>query len=355
MDRQISFEIRRAGPADAEAIARAHLDSILSIGPRYYDEAVVREWGAHIEAGLYVRAMARGEVFFVAIDARDPDHAVLGFSSHPVDDDEHGVGVYVRGKAARKGVGTALLRAAEHDAIAAGARRLTIDASLAAVDFYKRHRFTEVGRGSHRLPSGLSMPCVFMEKSLPTNAPSGRLALPLHTDRLRLRDFTNDDFDAIQAYASDGDVTRYMFFGPRTEDETRGYLDRMLASQRATPRMIWELAVVRVADEQLIGGCDLTLMRADEADLGFILRRDVWGRGYATEAARALVRAAFDELGVTRVVATCDVNNHASAHVLGKAGLHLEGTLERHKFAKGVWWTSYLYTLTRERWHGEPI
>ena len=355
MDRTISFEIRRAGPADAEAIARAHLDSILSIGPRYYDEPVVRDWGAHIEAGLYVRAMAHGEVFFIAIDARNPDHTVLGFSSHPVDDDEHGVAVYVRGSAARKGVGSALLRAAEHDAIAGGARRLTIDASLAAVDFYTQHGFTEVGRGSHRLPSGLAMPCVFMEKSLPTTTLSRRLALPLHTDRLRLRDFTNDDYDAIHAYASDGEVTRYMFFGPRTEAETREYLGRMLASQRATPRMIWELAVVRLADERLIGGCDLTLIHADEADLGFILSRGVWGCGYATEAARALVRAAFDELRVARVVATCDVDNHASAHVLGKAGLHRDGTLERHKFAKGVWWTSYLYTLTREQWLADPI
>jgi putative acetyltransferase len=170
MDRHIVYEIRRAGPSDAEAIASAHLDSIRSIGPRYYEPAIVQDWGAHVEAGLYLRAMSRGEVFFVASDRQhDTPSTLLGFSSHARYGNHHGVGVYVRGSAARCGVGSALLHAAEADAIASHASSLEIDASLAAVDFYKRHGFFETGRGSHRLPSGRSMSCVFMKKSL--NAP----------------------------------------------------------------------------------------------------------------------------------------------------------------------------------------
>jgi putative acetyltransferase len=166
MDHAVGFEVRRAGVADAEAIAAAHLDSIHSIGPLYYDSPVVDDWAARVEAGLYLPAMARGEVFFIAIDSRDPAKSVLGFSSHHVYGTEHGVGVYVRGTAARRGVGSALLRAAEADAIASGATSLQLDASLAAVDFYKQHGFVEVGRGDHRLWSGRSMACVFMQKSL---------------------------------------------------------------------------------------------------------------------------------------------------------------------------------------------
>jgi len=170
MDQRVVFEIRRAGPSDAEAIAAAHLDSIRSIGPSYYEPAIVHDWGAHIEAGLYRRAMGRGEVFFVAVDRQhDVSSTVLGFSSHAQYANDHGVGVYVRGSAARCGVGSALLRAAEADAIASHASSLQIDASLAAVDFYTRHGFIETGRGSHLLPSGRSMACVFMTKAL--NAP----------------------------------------------------------------------------------------------------------------------------------------------------------------------------------------
>ena len=164
---RVPFEIRRAETSDAESMAAAHLDSIRSIGPRYYEPAIVQDWGAHVEAGLYLRAMRRGESFFVAIDPGDnTSSSVLGFSSHGRHGNDHGVGVYVRGSAARRGVGSALLRAAEADAITSHASCLEIDASLAAVDFYQRHGFIETGRGSHRLPSGRSMSCVFMKKHL---------------------------------------------------------------------------------------------------------------------------------------------------------------------------------------------
>lgn len=181
------------------------------------------------------------------------------------------------------------------------------------------------------------------------------MILPIRTARLRLRDFVADDFDAVRAYASNADVTRFMFYGPRSEAETRAYLDRVIAAQTAAPRTLWELAIVRDADDRLIGACDLTFERPAEADLGFILAREAWGYGYATEAARALVRAAFDQLSASRVFATCDVANRASAHVLEKAGFRREGLLERHAFAKGVWWTSFLYAITREHWAPDPV
>jgi putative acetyltransferase len=161
----MSFEIRRADASDADALAAAHLDSIRSIGPAYYDEATVREWGAHVGPGLYLRAMQSGVVFFIAVDGGDPER-VLGFSSHYVDGTEHGIAVYVRGSAARCGIGSALLRRAEAEAVANSATRLDIDASLAAVDFYRMHGFEGRGEGMHRLPSGRSMACVFMRKSL---------------------------------------------------------------------------------------------------------------------------------------------------------------------------------------------
>jgi RimJ/RimL family protein N-acetyltransferase len=144
-----------------------------------------------------------------------------------------------------------------------------------------------------------------------------------------------------------------MFYGPRTVGETHAYLDRMLASQREEPRRIWELGAVLTADDRLVGACDLTLESAQEADLGFIFAKDVWGKGYATEAARTLVRAGFEQLGLTRIFATCDVANYASARVLEKAGLHREATLEQHKYAKGQWWTSFLYEIRREEWAPE--
>jgi putative acetyltransferase len=162
----VDFEVRRAGPADADDIAAAHIDSIRSIGPRFYDAGTVRGWHGHLTSALYANAMARGEEFFIAVGRlRDAD-VVLGFSSHRVDGRVHGTAVYIRGDAARRGVGSALFKAAERAAIAAGATSLEIDSSLAAVDFYKTLGFEETGRGTHRLSSGHSIACVFMRKSL---------------------------------------------------------------------------------------------------------------------------------------------------------------------------------------------
>jgi ribosomal-protein-alanine N-acetyltransferase len=176
------------------------------------------------------------------------------------------------------------------------------------------------------------------------------LDLPIRTARLTLRDFQADDIQAVHAYASNAEVTRYMFYGPRTLEETRAYLEQLLASQRAQPRMIWELAVAQTADGRVVGACDLTLERDDEAELGFIFSREVWGLGYAVEAAQAMVRAGFEQLGVNRVFATCDVANRASARVLEKSGLRRESVLQKHKFSKNQWWSSFLYGMSRRQW-----
>jgi GNAT superfamily N-acetyltransferase len=160
------FEIRGAAADDAEAIAAAHVDSIESIGPRFYSADVVRDWCAAIEPRIYVNAMAAGEAFFVAVATHEEHREVLGFSSHHVSDGQHGVGVYVRGIAARRGIGSALLRAAESSAVAAGAAHLQLDSSLAAVEFYKANGFVETGRGEHTLRVGRAMACVYMQKNL---------------------------------------------------------------------------------------------------------------------------------------------------------------------------------------------
>lgn len=159
-------QTRRANPKDAEAIALAHLDSIRSIGPAFYPPDVVEAWGSGLTPDIYVKAMGGGEAFFIATGDVDGQPAVLGFSTHRVDDEQDGASVYVRGGAARRGIGSALLRLAEEHARAYGAKSIQIQASLAGVEFYKANGFQETDRGEAFLMSGRSMPCVFMRKVL---------------------------------------------------------------------------------------------------------------------------------------------------------------------------------------------
>jgi GNAT superfamily N-acetyltransferase len=139
------WAIRRATAEDAAAIAAAHLDSIRSLGPAFYPDEHVARWASGVTPAMYIRAMNGGEVFFVAIDQNACEPVVLGFSSHWSDGTEDGVSVYVRGSAARRGIGAALLRAAESHAVQSGARSLVIEASLAGLDFYKANGFQPEG------------------------------------------------------------------------------------------------------------------------------------------------------------------------------------------------------------------
>ena len=158
--------IRRASEEDAGAIRMAHLDSIHTIGPLFYPPDIVEAWSEGLTAEVYVKAMREGEAFFIATGLLDGQEVVLGFATYRVDDAEDGASVYVRGRAARMGVGTALLRTAEQHARLSGARSIQIQASRAGVEFYKANGFEELGVSEAVLMSGKSMPCVLMRKRL---------------------------------------------------------------------------------------------------------------------------------------------------------------------------------------------
>jgi RimJ/RimL family protein N-acetyltransferase len=173
----------------------------------------------------------------------------------------------------------------------------------------------------------------------------------LSTDRLLLREFTEDDWRAVHEYAVDPEVVRYVEFGPNTPEETRKFVADAIEHQRDDPRRVFSLAVVLREDGRLIGACGLR--EGDhEAWIGYCLSRDHWGLGLGTEAAGRMLEFGFEVLGLHRIYATCDPGNIASARVLEKVGMRREGLLRKHKLVKGTWWDSYLYAILDEEWSG---
>ncbi|HWI17004.1 MAG TPA: GNAT family N-acetyltransferase [Vicinamibacterales bacterium] len=159
--------MRPATEADVDAMAEAHRESILQLGSEYYATAIVNEWAGVVSPSLYLDAMARGEVFFIAVGTVAGHQLVLGFSSdYVISGTTHGTSAYIRPVAARRRIGSRLLTLAEAFGRARGATAVEIEASLGAVEFYQRHGFVERGRGEVALPSGFRMPCVFMRKEL---------------------------------------------------------------------------------------------------------------------------------------------------------------------------------------------
>jgi len=177
--------------------------------------------------------------------------------------------------------------------------------------------------------------------------------LPEPTERLMLREIERTDFESIHSYATDPEVVRFMAWGPNTEADTTAFLDRAHAHREAEPRDHYGLAVERRADGLLLGSCGLRISdRANRCGfLGYCFRREAWGQGFATEAARAVLAFGFGTLGLHRIFAMCDVDNIASARVLDKAGMTREGTCRDHMLVRGQWRDHFVYAILEHEWN----
>jgi ribosomal-protein-alanine N-acetyltransferase len=114
------------------------------------------------------------------------------------------------------------------------------------------------------------------------------------------------------------------------------------------------VAITDRTDDRLIGNCGIRVNDPDlrEANIGYELDPRHWGRGYATEAARAILGFGFDELGLHRVWAECVADNTGSARVLEKLGMRREAHFREHQWFKGRWRDTLVYAVLDREWHG---
>jgi len=148
-----------------------------------------------------------------------------------------------------------------------------------------------------------------------------------------LREFTPHDVEHLVELDADPEVMRYISGGRPTPRERieRDVLPRFLSyHERSGDAGFW--ATIEKASGRFVGWFHLRPAPGSppgETELGYRLRRDAWGKGYATEGSRALVRKAFTELGVRRVTAGTMAVNERSRRVMDKAGLRLARTVYR--------------------------
>lgn len=178
-------------------------------------------------------------------------------------------------------------------------------------------------------------------------------ALVLETERLVLHPFRPEDAPAIFAYAADPEVARYTGWAPhRSLDDTGAFLRRVAERHRDEGLPSW--AIWHRGDGVLIGQCEFLRRSSRDgwAEIGYALSRARWGRGYTAEALRAVVTFGFSRLGLNRVQGTCQATNRASARVMEKVGMTLEGTLRESWFADGAYRDRLLYAVLRREWPG---
>lgn len=170
---------------------------------------------------------------------------------------------------------------------------------------------------------------------------------PIYTERLMLREYIIDDYKEAHSYLSDPEVLKYMEFSPTTEEQSRDYVNRFLNFQKQEPRIYIKFVVILKTDNCIIGECGLLMpnYKHKTAELVYRFNKDYWGKGYATEAAKAILNFGFYQLSLHRIDATCDIRNSASSKVIDNIGMQKEGCLREHKWVKEWWRSSFLYSI----------
>lgn len=182
------------------------------------------------------------------------------------------------------------------------------------------------------------------------------LALPLRTERLVLRRAASSDYADLFDYYRRDDVCRYLPFDTPDDAAMRARLRRFLDEPGPDPESDAVHTTMVELEGRVIG--DVMLRRKAPAphsmvEIGWVFHPEVAGRGYATEAASALLDAAFSCFPTHRVFAQLDARNDASARLCERLGLQREAHLRQDYFSRGEWSDTLVYGMLRAEWeHG---
>jgi ribosomal-protein-alanine N-acetyltransferase len=165
---------------------------------------------------------------------------------------------------------------------------------------------------------------------------------------LALRPLTGSDAPVVHSWARLPEVCRYQAWGPNTPAESEAFTQAAAAAWSHYPQTRFAYAVQVAGD--VVGTAELHLRGRHQAEISYLIHPDLWGRGYATDAAARLVDLGFHTFGRHRVYATCDPRNTASARVLTKLGMKYEGRMRETILVRDGWRDSDLYAVLSHEW-----
>jgi ribosomal-protein-alanine N-acetyltransferase len=172
----------------------------------------------------------------------------------------------------------------------------------------------------------------------------------LETDRLLLRGWEPTDVEAVFAYASDPEVTRFVSWDQhRSLADSRIFLDGFVAEHYAAQEV--DYCFCLLSDPAVaIGGLGVYWSSRPHKtmELGYVLRRSAWGNGFVPEAARRLICYAFETTDAARIFAPIFAQNAGSRRAAEKMGLKFEGVLRSTIQYRGARWDEAIYSILRE-------
>lgn len=148
----------------------------------------------------------------------------------------------------------------------------------------------------------------------------------VETERMVLRPFQPSDVGPFQAIYGDSKTMRHMLYGVKSRDETIASIDRKICHWEEFGYGLW--CIVRKDDGAIIGQCGLAWMsEINDVQVAYLITRQCWGKGFATEAVQVALDYGFNTLEVDRISAICNPENIVSRKLMKKFGLSLVGEL----------------------------
>ncbi|KMJ57270.1 acetyltransferase [Bacillus sp. LL01] len=175
----------------------------------------------------------------------------------------------------------------------------------------------------------------------------------INTERLLLRRLKLEDADRVEELASDYELAKTTLTVPHPypPGSAKDFIQRMMAAEEESLAV---LAIVEKESDSLIGIINIKQTPAyKRGELGYWIGRPYWGKGYGTEAARAVVDYGFKELGLNKVFAGAFADNPGSWRIMEKVGMKHEGTWRQHAMRDGRFVDLAYYGLLREDFEKE--
>ncbi|GIO27389.1 GNAT family N-acetyltransferase [Ornithinibacillus bavariensis] len=165
------------------------------------------------------------------------------------------------------------------------------------------------------------------------------------TERLIIRNFTQDDWQSVYEYTSDSNVMKYLpedVFS--VEDAKKFVMDNSGENAKYFPVLLKE-------DQNLIGHIVFHKYFGDHTyEIGWVFNPKYYNKGYASEAAHAILKYGFETMGLHRIIATCQPENTPSYRVMEKIGMRREGFFKKCIPQGNEWWDEYYYAILDEEW-----
>jgi RimJ/RimL family protein N-acetyltransferase len=183
--------------------------------------------------------------------------------------------------------------------------------------------------------------------------PGLRPCYPVTTPRLLLRPLAPGDADGLLAYRSIPGVCRYVPFEPQTREELLEHIASRWARTELTAEGQALTLGVQVRDTGALAGDVMLAWQSQEhrsGEIGYVFHPGLSGRGYATEAADALLRLGFEGLRLHRIVARIDERNEPSARLARRLGMRQEARLVENELFKGEWTTELGFAMLAREW-----